>query len=205
MRKKIISARKFIKQYRESIARENLSKLEQPGTPLEPEIARLQDFIFLPLQVDHDRVLRHLPWEQSDTLRRVTELAETHRRPVVIKRHPLCRSGAITAWLETVSKSRYVFVSEGSIHALIARCRAVLVANSGVGLEALLQDTPVYSMARSEYRHMTRPVETLAASAWAWIAFSEQPSTRTFLGGAVIFLGLLCGTVGRQEPVAVAD
>ena len=44
------------------------------------------------------------------------------------------------------------------------------------------------------------PVETLAASAWAWIAFSEQPSTRTFLGGAVIFLGLLYGTVGRQEP-----
>ena len=49
------------------------------------------------------------------------------------------------------------------------------------------------------------PVETLAASAWAWIAFSEQPSTRTFLGGAVIFLGLLYGTVGRQEPVAIAD
>ena len=49
------------------------------------------------------------------------------------------------------------------------------------------------------------PVETLAASAWAWIAFSEQPSTRTFLGGAVIFLGLLFGTVGRQEPVAIAD
>ncbi|MDD9740439.1 MAG: tetratricopeptide repeat protein [Marinovum algicola] len=166
-------ARKFIKQYRESIARENLSKLEQPGTPLEPEIARLQDFIFLPLQVDHDRVLRHLPWEQSDTLRRVTELAETHRRPVVIKRHPLCRSGAITAWLETVSKSRYVFVSEGSIHALIARCRAVLVANSGVGLEALLQDTPVYSMARSEYRHMTRPVETLAALEQV---FTETPA-----------------------------
>ena len=49
------------------------------------------------------------------------------------------------------------------------------------------------------------PVETLAASAWAWIAFSEQPSTRTFLGGAVIFLGLLYGTVGRQEPVTIAD
>ncbi|MEM8705617.1 MAG: EamA family transporter [Actinomycetota bacterium] len=48
------------------------------------------------------------------------------------------------------------------------------------------------------------PVETLAASAWAWIAFSEQPTAQTFLGGFVIFLGLLYGTAGRREPVAVA-
>lgn len=47
------------------------------------------------------------------------------------------------------------------------------------------------------------PVETLAASAWAWIAFSEQPSTRTFIGGAVILLGLLYGT-SRREALASA-
>ena len=48
------------------------------------------------------------------------------------------------------------------------------------------------------------PVETLAASAWAWIAFSEQPTTQTFVGGFVIFLGLLYGTAGRREPLAAA-
>jgi len=156
-------ARAFITSYRDSIASRNLSKLHQPTTPLEPQIADLEDFIFLPLQVDHDRVLTHLPWVQSETLQRVAELAETHRRPVVIKRHPLCQSEAIAAWLETVETSEFVFVSEGSIHDLISGCSAVLVANSGVGLEALLQGKPVHTMARSEYRHMTRPVETLAA------------------------------------------
>ena len=46
------------------------------------------------------------------------------------------------------------------------------------------------------------PTETLAATAWAWIAFSEQPPTPTFVGGAVILGGLLYGTVRRSEPVA---
>ncbi|MEM9468408.1 MAG: DMT family transporter [Actinomycetota bacterium] len=45
------------------------------------------------------------------------------------------------------------------------------------------------------------PVETLAATTWAWIAFSEQPPVQTFVGGAVILAGLLYGTVRRQEPV----
>ena len=46
------------------------------------------------------------------------------------------------------------------------------------------------------------PIETLAASAWAWIAFSEQPPAQTFLGGAVILAGLLYGTTGRRVEVA---
>lgn len=48
------------------------------------------------------------------------------------------------------------------------------------------------------------PTETLAATAWAWIAFSEQPPTPTFVGGAVVLGGLLYGTVGRREPIAVS-
>ncbi len=44
------------------------------------------------------------------------------------------------------------------------------------------------------------PVETLAATAWAWIAFSEQPPAQTFIGGAVILGGLLYGTTRRREP-----
>lgn len=44
------------------------------------------------------------------------------------------------------------------------------------------------------------PVETLAATAWAWIAFSEQPPAQTFVGGAVILAGLVFGTLARREP-----
>jgi len=46
------------------------------------------------------------------------------------------------------------------------------------------------------------PVETLAATVWAWLAFSEQPPAQTFLGGAVILAGLVYGTWQRTpEPV----
>lgn len=48
------------------------------------------------------------------------------------------------------------------------------------------------------------PVETLAATAWAWIAFSEQPPVQTFVGGAVILAGLVFGTLARREQPGVA-
>ena len=42
------------------------------------------------------------------------------------------------------------------------------------------------------------PVETVAASAWAWLFFSEQPPVQTFIGAAVIVVGLVVGTLARQ-------
>ncbi len=41
------------------------------------------------------------------------------------------------------------------------------------------------------------PVETLAATTWAWIAFDEQPVTATFIGGAIVIAGMVVGTLGR--------
>lgn len=46
------------------------------------------------------------------------------------------------------------------------------------------------------------PVETVAATAWAWIFFSEVPSTSTLIGGAIVIGAVLFGTVGRRRPIA---
>lgn len=46
------------------------------------------------------------------------------------------------------------------------------------------------------------PVETIAASAWAWLFFSEQPPVQTFIGAAVILVGLVVGTLARGETTA---
>ena len=54
------------------------------------------------------------------------------------------------------------------------------------------------------------PVETVAATTWAWLFFSEAPSTRTVVGGVIVIGAVLFGTVGnrrsvrRREPDAVA-
>ena len=56
------------------------------------------------------------------------------------------------------------------------------------------------------------PVETVAATAWAWIFFSEVPSLRTVIGGLIVIAAVLFGTVGnrrsvvrRHEPDALAQ
>ncbi|MDG1409744.1 MAG: DMT family transporter [Acidimicrobiales bacterium] len=43
------------------------------------------------------------------------------------------------------------------------------------------------------------PVETLAATAWAWIAFSEKPVVTTFIGGGIVIFGMIVGTYGRAR------
>lgn len=47
------------------------------------------------------------------------------------------------------------------------------------------------------------PVETLAATTWAWLAFRESPTTATFVGGAVVIAGVLYGTLARARTPAV--
>lgn len=43
------------------------------------------------------------------------------------------------------------------------------------------------------------PVETVAATTWAWLAFSETPSGATVVGGVIVILGVLYGTIGAQS------
>lgn len=44
------------------------------------------------------------------------------------------------------------------------------------------------------------PVETVAATIWAWLAFSEQPQTATVIGGVIVLAGVAFGTVRRPVP-----
>ena len=44
------------------------------------------------------------------------------------------------------------------------------------------------------------PVETVAATLWAWLAFAEEPPPATLIGAAIIIAGVLVGTVGFSRP-----
>jgi len=46
------------------------------------------------------------------------------------------------------------------------------------------------------------PVETVAATTWAWLFFSEAPTTRTVVGGVIVIGAVLFGTVGNRRSVA---
>jgi len=45
------------------------------------------------------------------------------------------------------------------------------------------------------------PVETVAASLWAWLFFSEVPPSTTFIGGALVVAAVLWGT---RQPTSTA-
>ncbi len=49
------------------------------------------------------------------------------------------------------------------------------------------------------------PVETLAATAWAWMAFNEKPVAATFIGGAVVIAGMIVGTLGRASATTTPE
>lgn len=48
------------------------------------------------------------------------------------------------------------------------------------------------------------PVETVAATAWAWIFLSETPPVSTVLGGAIVVIAVVYGTTG-EPPESTGD
>lgn len=147
-----------IEHYQRRFAEENFSALKQSNDDLEPDIASLDDFIFYPLQVNSDEVLKLGRFTQFEAIRRLAELAQRHGKHVVLKRHPLCDSQTIEKMLEEVSGNNLVHISRCSVHRLIPKSRCVLVSNSGVGLQALIHGKAVYTLASSEYAHMTAQI-----------------------------------------------
>jgi drug/metabolite transporter (DMT)-like permease len=116
---------------------------------------------------------------------------------VVWRRHPeLNRPLALAASSATMAIVTAPLASVGS-----APTR-VFVATVAMGLvfnpigRLSYSSAPKYAPA-AEVALFT-PVETVAATAWAWIFFSERPSTSTVLGGVVVIGAVLYGTVGGR-------
>ncbi len=49
------------------------------------------------------------------------------------------------------------------------------------------------------------PIETIAATAWAWLFFAERPSTQTVVGGVIVIVAVLWGTLGRRVAFPRVD
>ena len=156
----LTAADAVIADYQRRFASENLSRYAQPDRSGREEPRN--DFgVFYPLQVNDDEVLKLSRFAQFEVLEALRQTAERLRRPVVVKRHPLCRSNHIAEALDAAVQSEFVTVSDASVHDLIGASTAVLAANSGVGVQALIHGKPVFTVAGSEYAHMTTPLANL--------------------------------------------
>lgn len=154
-------ADRIIETYRTRFRTENLSRYTQPDR--RPSSTEAEAYaVFYPLQVNDDEVLKLSRFAQFEVLEALAEIAGREQTRIAVKRHPLCRSDHVAQALAALEGHPFVSVVTGSVHDVIERSAVVVVANSGVGLQALIHGKPVFSLAGSEYAHMTTPLERLS-------------------------------------------
>jgi hypothetical protein len=120
--------------------------------------------IFFACQLPHDKnVVDQSTIGVHDALRRTLDFANQHGLRVRAKGHPVWGSAKYTGQCEW---------TDNSIHDCLESADIVVTVNSGVGLEAVLHEKPVYAFGRANYSEITAP--SLAD------AFNWKPDYRGF-------------------------
>lgn len=190
-------ARRAVDELRHHLRASNSSKYAQSSQPFDVS----QPFVYLPLQLLDDPVSQFYRFDVIDVLRHSAALAERTGQLLVVKRHPLCKSAAIGEELERLRyTNKNVLVSDASIHEHLSRCRAVIVANSGVGLEAFLYGKPVFTFAASEYELGAYPCGSLEdiGRAFAQTLPDDDGRSARFL---FYYLSQCCFSIYDRETV----
>ncbi len=155
----LIRAREIVARTRRQFLDTGLSKYPQTtGT----DRALPDDHLFYPLQTAGDPVARFRAFDQIEALRALIRFGEVRNRPVVVKRHPLCRNTRIAQTLERLQAQHPdLIVSEASVHNMIAGAACVFGGNSGALFEALVHGKPVVCFGRSDFSCVTRTIDRL--------------------------------------------
>ncbi len=115
---------------------------------------------------------------------------------VIWRRHPgLDRPRTLVVGSVIMAAAASLFADWSAIDA------RALLAGAGMGLifnptgRMLYSSAPRFAPA-SEVA-VFAPVETVAATVWVWVAFGEQPTATTVLGGVIVISSVLLATVRR--------
>jgi len=168
-------------------------------------------YIFFPLQIPHDQVIRYFSdLSEQDVLESLLLWSERRGVSVVLKPHPANpKSMEIFA---AMSKQSNVYWSNAHIYDLIEHATGVYTINSGVGFEALLQLKPVITFGRAEYDCVTFNA-SLDQLDEAW-RYAVQASPKRleasycrfidwFLSDYAVDLSLPCQAKSRLDKIAV--
>jgi hypothetical protein len=125
------------------------SKFDQPAQ----QPVYLPDDYFLYLcQIPHDETIKyHSDVTVPEALEATCKATELLNTPLIVKGHPV-NPGSMAPLIEIAKRYKHVYwVDNISIHDLIPNAKAVIVVNSGTGMETLLHKTPVVIFGRCEY------------------------------------------------------
>ena len=142
--------------YRE-LALSGKSKMDQP----KPEPIPFENYILFPCQLPHDQTISlHSNVSVADALRMTLEFARSKNLTVLVKPHP-ANPGSMAPLYQLFNDFKYgaKFWVNFNIHSLIQKSIAVFSVNSGVGMEALLHDKPVFCYGRADYASVTHFID----------------------------------------------
>lgn len=162
-----------------------ISKFRQP----EDQVALPDDYVFVPLQVPTDSVMKLAYFSQNRLVRRLCKHAQDV--PVVFKVHPQTRKTEpeVAARMDALHDPKAgIHVVDAHVHDLIRGARAVICTNSGAGMEAVLLGKPVILCGKADYRHIVVEAEK-ASDLPALIEAAEAPSMRRVRRFAYWFFG----------------
>lgn len=148
----ILRAEKDFLYYKEKYIDKNLSKYQQPEIN---EDNLPNSFIFIPLQVFDDSVMKKSYFEPMFWLKTIVEILTKNQINIVIKRHPRCYIKELEILLDKFREFKNITIYEGSIHNAIKKCDAIYAINSGVGFESLFHLKPVVTFGEVDYQSAT--------------------------------------------------
>ncbi|MDF7676537.1 hypothetical protein PT286_07280 [Neisseriaceae bacterium ESL0693] len=120
-------------------------------------------YIFLPLQVQNDPVMRTLnSIDILDMIEYAAKQTTTTNTELWIKRHPWCNSESMATFLDSLTqKYPLVKIVDGNIHTLIKNAKAVIAVNSGTSIEALIDGAAVYITGQCEWMNACNRIQHL--------------------------------------------
>ena len=156
----------FFESLYASTAAANQSKTKQSE---EPFINPPRPFVFLPLQLSFDSVMRLSRIEHYRFYEAVRDWSAKQELDLVIKPHPASKGDLVFGRdcestkriLDDAKQQRYVHPSNASIHYILPKCEAVFCINSGVGFEALIHKKSVITVGHSDYHWATHSISRL--------------------------------------------
>lgn len=193
-----IQAHAFASALRRQVTEQKITKYRQSSTAEAPSE---KSYVLYAMQVPGDVVMTHSRFKQLDLLHNLVHTAEAEKKPLVVKRHPMCRCEKTDQALAEVARVPYVTLSQAHIHTLFEGAQSVVVANSGVGMEAVLQGKPVFTTALSDYKWATHEVtreEQLSAPFQNPAPRLDPEALDRFI---TLYFGLHC--VNALEPLSI--
>jgi len=109
-------------------------------------------YVLFLCQIPHDETIKyHSDISVLDAMIATCEATKKLNMPLIVKGHPV-NPGSMGSLYQAAKQYDHVdWVDDVSIHDLIPKAHAVVVVNSGTGMEAMLHKRPVITFGRCEY------------------------------------------------------